>query len=117
MNEDTSYSRRQVAYSNARKKLDLLSASNSKPKDFVRELSQIIREYIGDKLNLQGTAFTSKEVEEKLNKNFFACEKISAVKALLEKCESMQYAPVVIHKNYGLIDETSELLIQLEKQL
>jgi hypothetical protein len=117
MNENTSYSRRQVAYSNARKKLDLLSASNSKPKDFVRELSQIIREYIGDKLNLQGTAFTSKEVEEKLNKNFFAREKISAVKMLLEKCESMQYTPVEIHKDHGLIDETSQLLTKLEKQL
>jgi hypothetical protein len=117
MNEDTSYSRRQVAYSNARKKLDLLSASNSKPKDFVRELSQIIREYIGDKLNLQGTAFTPKEVEEKLNKNFFACEKISAVKTLLEKCESIQYTPVAIHKDLSLIDETSQLLTKLEKQL
>ena len=117
MNEDTSYSRRQVAHSNAMKKLDLLSASNPEPKDFVRELSQIIREYIGDKLNLQGTAFTSKEVEEKLNKNSFNCEKISAVKTLLEKCESIQYTPVAIHKDLSLIDETSQLLTKLEQQL
>jgi len=117
MNEDTLYSRRQVAHSNAIKKLDLLSASDLEPKDFVRELSQIIREYIGDKLNLQGTAFTSKEVEEKLNKNSFNCEKISAVKTLLEKCESIQYTPVATHKDLSLIDETSQLLTKLEKQL
>ncbi|SVB16951.1 uncharacterized protein METZ01_LOCUS169805, partial [marine metagenome] len=74
MNDDISFSRRQIAHSNAMKKLNLLSKLNPETKDFVRELSQIIREYIGDKLNLQGTAFTSKEVEEKLNKNTFAHE-------------------------------------------
>jgi len=115
MNEDMSYSRRQVAHRKAMKKLDQLSVSNPEPKDFVRELSQIIREYIGDKLNLQGTAFTSKEVGEKLNKNTFADDKIFAIKKLLEKFESMQYMPVVADKDHCLIDETAELLINLEK--
>ena len=117
MNDDISFSRRQIAHSNAMKKLNLLSKLNPETKDFVRQLSQIIREYIGDKLNLQGSAFTSKEVEEKLNNNTFAQEKISAVKNLLEKCESMQYSPVTTHKDLNLIDETAELLINLEKQL
>ena len=115
MNEDMSYSRRQVAHRKAMKKLDQLSVSNPEPKDFVRELSQIIREYIGDKLNLQGTAFTSKEVEEKLNENTFADDKIFAIKKLLEKIESMQYMPVVVDKDHCLIDETAELLMNLEK--
>jgi len=104
MNEDKSYSRRQVAHRKAMKKLDQLSVSNPEPKDFVRELSQIIREYIGDKLNLQGTAFTSKEVGEKLNKNTFTDDKIFAIKKLLEKFESMQYMPVVADKDHSLID-------------
>lgn len=115
MNEDMSYSRRQVAHRKAMKKLDQLSVSNPEPKDFVRELSQIIREYIGDKLNLQGTAFTSKEVGEKLNKNTFTDDNIFAIKKLLEKFESMQYMPVVADKDHCLIDETAELLINLEK--
>ena len=115
MNEDMSYSRRQVAHRKAMKKLDQLSVSNPESKDFVRELSQIIREYIGDKLNLQGTAFTSKEVEEKLNKNNFADDKISGIKKLLEKFESMQYMPVAADKDHCLIDETAELLMNLEK--
>ena len=115
MNEDMSYSRRQVAHRKAMKKLDQLSVSNPESKDFVRELSQIIREYIGDKLNLQGTAFTSKEVGEKLNKNTFTDDKILAIKKLLEKFESMQYMPVVADKDHCLIDETAELLINLEK--
>jgi len=117
MNEDMSYSRRQVAHHKAMKKLNQLSVSNPEPKDFVRELSQIIREYIGDKLNLQGTAFTSKEVGEKLSKNTFANDKIFAIKKLLEKIESMQYTPVVVDQDHCLIDETAELLINLEKKL
>ena len=115
MNEDMSYSRRQVAHRKAMKKLDQLSVSNPEPKDFVRELSQIIREYIGDKLNLQGTAFTPKEVGEKLNKNTFADDKIFAIKKLLEKIESIQYMPVVADRDHCLIDETAELLMNLEK--
>jgi hypothetical protein len=117
MNDDISYSRRQIAHSNATKKLNLLSKLNPETKGFVRELSQIIREYIGDKLNLQGSAFTSKEVEEKLNKNIFAHDNISAVKELLEKCESMQYSPATKHNDLDLIEETAELLMKLEKQL
>ena len=115
INEDISYSRRQTAHRKASIKLEKLSFSNLEAKDFLRELSQIIREYIGDKINLQGTAFTSNEVEEKLKKNSFAKEKISAVKQLLEKCESMQYTPLAIDKDHGLINETTELLIKLEK--
>ena len=116
MNDDTSYSRRQGAYNKAKKKLDQLSASNSESKDFVREISQIIREYIGDKLNLQGTAFTSKEMEKKLNEYTFAQEKISAVRKLLKKCESMQYTPVMTNTDQSLIDESIDLLKKLEKQ-
>ena len=116
MNDDTSYSRRQGAYNKAKKKLDQLSASNPESKDFVREISHIIREYIGDKLNLQGTAFTSKEMEKKLNEYTFAQEKISAVRKLLKKCESMQYMPVMTNMDQSLIDESIDLLKKLEKQ-
>jgi hypothetical protein len=115
MNEYISYSRRQEAYGKAKDKLNRLSDSTLESKDFVRNLSQIIREYIGDKLNLQGAAFTAKEVEEKLNKNTYAQDKISSVKNLLEKFESMQYSPVVPMNEHGMIDETAELLVKLEK--
>jgi hypothetical protein len=117
MNDDIPYSRRQVAQSNAIKKLNLLPTLNLESKDFVRELSQIIREYIGDKLNFQGTAFTSNEVEDKLNLNTLDRDKTSAVKILLEKCESMQYSPDITNKDDDLIAKTTELIKKLEKQL
>ena len=97
-------------------KLDQVSSSDMDLKDLVRELSQIIREYVGNKLNLQGTAFTSREVEEKLTKNHYENQKSSAVRRLLEKCESMQYIPIATGKNNELIDESIHLLKELEKQ-
>ena len=114
--DDASYFRKQTAYNIAKKKLYKLSLSNTKSKSFVRELSQIIREYIGNKLNLQGTAFTSIEVEKKLTENCYEHQKIISVKKLLEKCESLQYMPVATGENSELIDESVDLLKELEKQ-
>ncbi len=116
MKEDVSYSRRQGAYTIARKKLEQLSLSHPNSKDFVKEFSQIFREYIGNKLNLQGTAFTAKELGKKLSDHDYEKDQISAVRKLLEKCESMQYAPMVTGKYSELIEESLTLLNELEKQ-
>ena len=115
LKDDSSYFRSQGAYNIAKNRLNLLSSSNIESKDFVKELSQIIREYIGNKINLQGTAFTPIEVENKLTENNFEHEKINDVRKLLEKFESMQYTPVAIDKNGQLIAESINLLKNLEK--
>ena len=49
--------------------------------------------YLGNTLNLQGTAITATEVEEKLMKGNFSAEEIQATRELLEKHETLQYAP------------------------
>lgn len=116
MRNDSSYFRRQEAYNLAIKKLDKLSSSQIKSKYSMQELSQIIREYIGNKLNLQGTAFTSTEIEKLLTRVDFDKEKISVVKNFLEKCESMQYMPAQVYLNREIIDESISLLNKLEKQ-
>ncbi|MCH8157232.1 MAG: protein BatD [Nitrospinae bacterium] len=123
MKYDTAYFRSQGAYNQARQKLNQLAAasgagrqSGSDSKDFVRDLSLIVREYIGNKLNLQGTAFTSSEVEAKLKEKAFAEEQAASMRKLLEKCESLQYAPVAASGGNELIDESLDLLKQLEKQ-
>ena len=69
MNNNAAFSRKHKAYIKAKQSLNHLSKSNYQEKDLVKKLSLIIREYIGDKLNLQGTAFTPKEVEKKLIDN------------------------------------------------
>ena len=118
MKYDPAYLRSQGAYNAARRKLDRLSASSgTDPKTFVKELSQIVREYIGNKLNLQGTAFTSAEVETKLKEKAIEEEQTASLRNLLEKCESLQYAPVTGDGGSELIGESLDLIKQLEKQI
>ncbi len=116
MNNNTAFSRKHKAYIKAKQNLNHLSKSNYQGKDLVKKLSLIIREYIGDKLNLQGTAFTPKEVEKSLIDNNFALEKISNIKKLLKKYESMQYAPISINEDQNLINESINLLKILEEK-
>ena len=116
MNNNTSFSRKHKAYIKAKQSLNHLSKSNYQEKDLVKELSLIIRKYIGDKLNLQGTAFTPKEVEKTLIDNNFPLGKISIIKKLLKKYESMQYTPISINEDQDLINESINVLKILEEK-
>ncbi len=115
---DTAFVRNRKAFKLANQKLKLLSASSEpNPRKFAKQLSEIFREYIGNKLNLQGKAITSLEVERKLIDRHYPQEQAAITRTLLEKYESLQYAPPNDSKNnHNLIDESLTLLNQLEKQ-
>lgn len=115
---DIAFVRNRKAFKVAHQKLQKLSASpESNPREFVKILSEIFREYIGNKLNLQGKAITSLEVERKLMDHHYPQKQAVSTRTLLEKYESLQYAPPNDSKqNNGLIDESLDLLNQLEKQ-
>ncbi|MED5353326.1 MAG: BatD family protein, partial [Nitrospinota bacterium] len=66
---DMAFYRSQKAYKTAYQKLESLTHSkNIDSKEFASELSEILRGYIGDKLNMKGKAITAAEVEYKLKK-------------------------------------------------
>ena len=115
---DTAFVRNRKAFKLASQKLKHLSSSpESNPREFVKQLSEIFHEYIGNKLNLQGKAITSLEVERKLTDHHYPQEQAISTRALLEKYESLQYAPRNDSKNNdNLMDESLNLLNQLEKQ-
>lgn len=115
MKYDTAYFRNQNAYNLALGKLGGLSGSQDS-RTLGQEISQSLRRYVGDKLNLQGTAFTSAEIEVKLKSKGFQESRAAAVSALLEKCEAMQYAPMGGGNHQNLIDESLHLLKELERQ-
>jgi len=112
---DIAFSRSHSAHKQAEKKLHALSPNMSSRK-IARESSLIIREYLGNILNLQGTAITSTEVEEKLTKGDFSKEEIQATQELLEKREAFQYAPAEENTSEDLIQEAISLLDLLEKK-
>jgi len=112
---DIAFSRSHGAYKQALKKLSALSPDNDL-REIAQELSLIVREYLGNILNLQGTAITATEVEEKLVKGNFGVEEIQAARKLLEKCETFQYASLTGPPPEELIQDARSLLDQLEKK-
>lgn len=115
LKHDIAFSRNHGAFNLALKKLDALS-DNQERREIARELSLIVREYLGNILNLQGTAITSTEVEEKLSKGNFGADEIQATQELLEKYEKLQYASTSGDPSEDLIQESRNLLERLEKK-
>ncbi|MZG53864.1 MAG: protein BatD [Nitrospinae bacterium] len=113
---DVAFYRSQKAYKNALKKLNSLTHSkNLDSKKFASELSEILREYIGDKLNMEGRAITAAEVEHKLKESDYQVNDVDVTRRLLEKFESLQYAPESSGNNRELLDESENLIKILEK--
>ncbi len=112
---DIAFSRSHGAYKRAQKRLNALS-QGSDPREIARELSLNVREYLGNILNLQGTAITATEVEEKMMKGGFGADEIQATRELLEKYETLQYAPTTGNPPEELIQGARRILDQLEKK-
>ncbi len=116
LKHDIAFSRSHGAYKQALNKLEALPHEGDS-RNIARELSLIVRDYLGNILNLQGTAITPREVEEKLNKgNVFSMEAIEATQKLLEHYETLQSASSPANQPEVLIQESRRLLERLEKK-
>ena len=113
---DMAFYRSQKAYKTASQKLESLTHSkNPDSKEFASELSEILRGYIGDKLNMKGKAITATEVEYKLKKLDYQTNQVNITRNLLEKCDTLQYAPESFENYQELLNETQGLIKSLEK--
>ena len=115
MKYDVAFYRRRNAYKNANQRLKQMQ-EHSDSKEFARELSEILREYVGDKLNLQGRAITAEEVQARLKESNYAALQADETRKLLEKCETLQYAPMTQGSTKQLLGESEDLIKVLEKQ-
>jgi len=114
---DVAFYRNQRAYKVAAEKLQILTHSQDKDsRSFVNELSEILREYIGNKLNLEGKAITAAEVEVKLRASDFKVDQADRAGKLLEKFEALQFAPKSSGNNNELLNESQSLIKILEKE-
>jgi hypothetical protein len=115
MKYDVAFYRRRNAYKNATQRLKQMSSlEHSDSKEFGRVLSEILREYIGNKLNLQGKATTAEEVEFRLKESEYESAEIT--RKLLDKCETLQFAPSASGSAKELLGESKNLIKLLEKQ-
>lgn len=115
MKYDVAYYRRRNAFKVVEQGLKQIS-NHTESKDFARELSEILRDYIGNKLNVQGKAITANEVEAHMKKSHFNAEQAEATRKLLEKCETLQFAPITGGSTKELLSESENLVKILEKQ-
>lgn len=114
MKWDTAFSRNQTAHKIAQEKLNgLMSILDGK--DFARQLSLILREYIGHKLNLKGTAYTPLEMKDLLKSRNFGEESILLSYQLLDECETYQYSQGADTDREKILEESKLLLDRLEK--
>ena len=114
---DVAFYRSQKAYKAASQRLKSLTNSKyTNSKEFASELSEILREYIGDKLNMEGKAITATEVEHKLKESDYLYDHVDITRKFLEKCEALQYAPESSGNNRALLNESQDLIKILEKK-
>jgi len=117
MTTDVAFYRSQKAYKAASQRLKSLTNSKyTNSKEFASELSEILREYIGDKLNMEGKAITATEVEHKLKESDYLYDHVDITRKFLEKCEALQYAPESSGNNRALLNESQNLIKILEKK-
>ena len=114
MKYDVAYYRSRNAYKNASQRFKKVS-ERSDSKEFARELSEIFREYIGDKLNLQGKAITAEEMQVRLKESNYEPQ-AEEIRKLLEKLETLQYAPMTQGSTKQLLGESENLIKILEKK-
>ncbi len=115
IHNDAAFYRRKNAYKNAIQRLKQVSTLDpSNSKELGRVLSEILREYIGNKLNLIGKAITAEEVEIRLKESRY--ESAETTRKLLERCESLQFAPISMGSTKELLGDSENLIKLLEKQ-
>ncbi|MCP3961177.1 MAG: protein BatD [bacterium] len=79
--------------------------------------SRVLRQYVGDKVALEGSAFTPAEVAAQLGRCGVDDELVSAARERLEKLEVAQYGGAGAEESEALAAELRELLKHLDRQI
>ncbi len=116
MKLDVAFARKQNACPTALNKLEQLRRSDGKSaQNIAREVSLVVREYLGHRYDFQGTALTPGEVETRLAHEQLAPEQIHSARALLDQCQEIEYSPRGESNGTDLVAETVDLIKVLEK--
>jgi hypothetical protein len=78
--------------------------------------SRVLREYIGDKLGVEGTALTPEEVDQRLREKGVTDDLVKETHELLVRLEASQYGATVIEADL-LSEQLGSLVGRLEKQV
>ena len=114
--DDRSLKRRRLAMPLAMKRLKSAGADADQQ---VAMGSVVLREYIGDKLNLEGKALTAGETAGALEDAAVTKALIDEVRAFLSQTEASQYAAPgnAAHQRPSILTAAQQLLARLDKEL
>ncbi|MBI5185060.1 MAG: protein BatD [Nitrospinae bacterium] len=108
-----------TAFSSACRKLKALSPASgtNNGREFFSGALKILKDYIGDKLNVSGRSLTPSEIGGLLRERGVDGRTCKAAVELLERCEAGQFAsPLNAERDtYGFLNEIQSLIKELEK--
>ena len=111
--------RRRSALKKALKGLDEVgrAAAEGRHRDAAVAASRRLREYVGDKVALEGSAFTPAEAGEQLARCGVEPSVVQETRERLEQLEAAQYAGIQAADTEDLAAELRSLLKRLERQI
>ena len=111
--------RRRSALKKALKGLDEVAktAAGGGHRDAAVLASRLLREYVGDKVGLEGSAFTPAEAGEQLSRSGVEASVVQETRQHLEHLEAAQYAGIQASETEDLASELRTLLKSLERQI
>ena len=110
--EDASLERRRRALALARRRLRQIERGDG---DATEALSRCLREFLGDKLGLEGIALTAADARRHLTERGLPGERVDEVGRLLDRLEAAHYGAAGLAA--GLPGEVSELVRRLDREL
>jgi len=116
MRHDLAFQRRRVALRRARRELDRVAGIDPDPEAMAQSTSLCLRQYIGDKLGLEGGALTPSELDESLRAQGVGEALSSETRDLLERLEAAHFGAASLEAG-GWIQQVATLVKRLEGEL
>ncbi len=111
--QDAGLERRRRALARARRQLRHLDAEASG--STTEEISRCVREYLGDKLGLEGIALTAADARSHLSSRGLEQDRVEEVGGLLDRLEAAHYGSAGVAAD--MPEEVAELLRRLDREL
>ena len=119
--EDVSYARSKSALKKLNKKISAVTrqVAGEDSSEFYRLTSKAFKDFLGDKLNITGSALTSLEIENRLHAYTIQKEHIDRTKTILSTLESGQFAfqQLSTREKEDLLHQVKDLAAFFDKQI
>ncbi|MBJ80382.1 MAG: hypothetical protein CMH60_03605 [Myxococcales bacterium] len=93
------------------------AANQSDSGQYAQDVSEIFRDYLGDKTLLEGRALASGDISKLLEKRGIAPELCGEIQQFISLCDSLQYAGNQTQTSVDALQELPKLIKKMERQL